>query len=291
MNYKHLHYFWAVARAGSVTRAAEQLGMSAQTVSGQISRLEQEIGRALFRPQGRGLALTEAGRVALRYADQIFMLGEELSETLADAHLDQTIRLAAGVSDVLPKFIALQLLQPALRLPHRVRLSCSEGDFDELLTDLGSHRLDLILADRPIAASGQQQFQSWLLARCPVMIFGQPGLASQYEAGFPRSLDHAPLLLPSRDNVLRSQLEDWFDERGIRPDIVAEFDDGALMEAFAQQGLGLCPAPAWQAPRGDGLQLIGAVDGVWEHYYAIASRRKLQHPALQAIVAAAETRG
>ncbi|OHX18975.1 LysR family transcriptional regulator [Chromobacterium sphagni] len=288
LNYKHLHYFWTVARTGSVTQAAEQLGISMQTISGQVSKLEQQLGCALFRQQGRGLALTEAGRVALGYADNIFMLGEALGEALADAQLDQVIRLAAGVSDVLPKRIASHLLQPALQMGRKLRLSCGEGDFDELLGELGRHRLDLILADRPVASSEQQLFQSWQLLRCPVLLYASPGLARQYGAGFPASLDQAPLLLPSRDNVLRRQLEHWFEAQRLRPDVVGEFDDGALMETFARQGLGLFPSPALPdiAQNLPGLELVGCLDGVWEHYYAVASRRKLQHPALQAILQA-----
>ncbi|WP_434634241.1 transcriptional activator NhaR [Chromobacterium sp. CV08] len=288
LNYKHLHYFWAVARTGSVTRAAEQLGVSMQTVSGQISRLEQQLGRSLFRQQGRGLELTEAGRVAQGYADRIFLLGEELAEALADPRLDQVLRLAAGVSDVLPKRIASRLLQPALELDASLRLSCSEGDFDELIGELGRHRLDLVLADRPVASSEQQQFQSWQLLRCPVLLLACPALGECYRPGFPASLEQAPLLMPSRDNVLRRQLEHWFEAQRLRPRVIGEFDDYALMETFAREGLGLCPTPALPDDTAGlpGLERVGALDGVWEHYYLSASRRKLQHPALQAILQA-----
>ncbi|UTH74328.1 transcriptional activator NhaR [Chromobacterium sp. IIBBL 290-4] len=285
LNYKHLQYFWSVARAGSVTRAAEQQGVSMQTISGQVGKLEQQLGRALFRQQGRGLELTEAGRLALGYADQIFMLGEQLEEALGDDALDQTLRLAAGVSDVLPKSIASQLLSPALQSGQPMRLSCSEGDFDELMGELGRHRLDLVLADRP-AASNEQQFQSWRLLSCPVQLFASADLHARYALDFPARLNHAPLLLPSRDNVLRRQLEHWFDTHGLRPVVVGEFDDYALMETFARQGLGLYPAPF--AGPGDTpspeLKRLGALDGVQEHYYLTISRRKLQHPAVQSLI-------
>ncbi|NWK76424.1 transcriptional activator NhaR [Aquitalea sp. LB_tupeE] len=287
LNYKHLHYFWAVARAGSVTAAAQQLGMSAQTVSGQISRLEQQIGRALFKQQGRGLVLTEAGRMAQTYADRIFQLGEELQELLADEQLDNTLRLSSGVSDVLPKSIAYRLLKPALALPQRLRLHCTEGAFDQLLNELASHSLDLVLADRPAPAAGQQAMQSHLLARCPVMIYATPALAARYQADFPHSLHRAPLLLPSRDNVLRAQLEHWLNELGIRPEVVGEFKDGALLQTFGEEGAGLFPAPAFSADdiTGNGkLGLLGQVSGVEEHYYVITNRRKLQHKAVQAII-------
>jgi LysR family transcriptional activator of nhaA len=289
LNYKHLQYFWAVARTGSVTRAAGQLDVSMQTISGQIAKLERQLGRALFRQQGRGLELTEAGRLALSYADRIFMLGAELEEAMADEQLDQIQRLAAGVSDVLPKHIASRLLQPALPPESgQLRLSCSEGDFDELIGELGRHKLDLVLADRPVASSEQQQFQSWLLLRCPVQLLANPALKERYQPGFPASLRQAPLLLPSRDNMLRRQLEHWFESQGLRPRVVGECDDYALMETFARQGLGLCPAPF--LPDEDngppGLEGIGTLDGIWEHYYVSASRRKLQHPSLLAILQA-----
>ncbi|HJV06711.1 MAG TPA: transcriptional activator NhaR [Chromobacteriaceae bacterium] len=290
LNYKHLHYFWAVAREGSVTRAAAQLGMSPQTVSGQVSRLEQTLGRALFTQQGRNLQLTEAGRVALRYADQIFMLGETLQETLQDAQLDKTIRLAVGISDVLPKTVSYRLLQPALTLEQRVRLACTERDFEQLLADLAQHRLDLVLADRPVPAGGLPALQSNLLARCPVMIFATATLAERYRAPFPACLHRAPMLLPTRGNVLRSQLEQWFEEIDVKVEVVAEFEDGALLNTFGQQGLGLFPAPAFQPGDITGrldVEMLGRVGKVYEHYYAITHRRKLQHPAVQAVLQAA----
>ncbi|POZ60502.1 LysR family transcriptional regulator [Chromobacterium alticapitis] len=287
LNYKHLQYFWAVARTGSVTRAAEQLGVSMQTISGQIAKLERQLGRALFRQQGRGLELTEAGRQAQGYADRIFLLGEELAEAMADARLDHMQRLAAGISDVLPKSIASRLLRPAMPTePGQLRLSCSEGDFEELMGELGRHKLDLVLADRPVASGEQQQYQSWPLLRCPVLLLASPELRARYQPGFPASLRQAPLLLPSRDYVLRRQLEHWFESQDIRPTVVGECDDYALMETFARQSLGLCPTPALadDSDAHPGLEAIGMLEGVWEHYYVTASRRKLQHPALLAIL-------
>jgi len=287
INYKHLHYFWAVARTGSISAAAQQLGMSAQTISGQISKLEHSVGKALFTQQGRGLVLTETGRMAQTYADRIFQIGEELQDMLADGQLDSALRLNSGISDVLPKSIAYRLLQPALHMAQKVRLQCNEGNFDQLLHALASHSLDLVLADRPAPAVGQQAMQSYLLARSPVMIFATPALSLQYGKDFPRSLQRAPMLLPTRDNVLRGQVEHWLDERGIRPDIVGEFKDGALLRTFAAHGVGLFPAPALAADdgySGEPLRMLGVLDGVEEHYYAIANRRKLQHRAVQAII-------
>ncbi|SMF48439.1 transcriptional activator NhaR [Pseudogulbenkiania subflava] len=290
LNYKHLHYFWAVAREGGVNRAAERLGMSAQTVSGQVSKLEHALGKALFTQQGRNLVLTEAGRVALQFADQIFMLGEALQETLEDDTLGSTVRLAAGITDVLPKTVSYRLLEPVLGSEQRVRLICTEGAFDELLAELALHRLDVVLADRPVPAGGQQPFVSTLMARCPVMIFGTDKLCSQYREGFPLSLSRAPMLLPTRDNVLRSQLEQWFEEQNIKVDIVGEFEDGALLKTFGRQGVGLFPAPSFQVDditRQFEVEVVGEVTGVYEHYYAIANRRKLQHSAVETLMRSA----
>jgi LysR family transcriptional activator of nhaA len=294
LNYKHLHYFWVVAREGGVHRAAERLGLSAQTVSGQLSKLEQALGKALFTQQGRGLVLTEAGRLALQYADQIFMLGETMQDELERQAHSPTLRLAAGISDVLPKSIAYQLLEPALNAGARVRLVCTESAFDLLLAELALHRLDLVLADRPAPSGGQQPFVSTLLARCPVMVFGRAELCARYRDGFPASLHHAPMLLPTRNNVLRGQLEQWFESERIKVEIVGEFEDGALLEAFGRQGVGLFPAPALPDGSGvphPGLEALGEVAGVSEHYYAIANRRKLQHRAVDAIMAAGSASG
>ncbi len=289
LNYKHLHYFWAVAREGSVSGAARTLGMSAQTVSGQISRLEQSLGHALFTQEGRRLVLTEAGRVALRYADTIFQLGEALEDTLQQGTLERSVRLTVGIADVVPKTVSCRLLAPALEGNQGVRLRCLEGDFDELLSDLALHRLDMVLTDRPVPPGGQHQFRSMLLARCPVMLFGTAALAERYRENFPRSLDRAPLLLPTRGNVLRSQLDQWLDSEGLRVDIVAEFDDGALLNTFGQQGAGLFPAPAFAADdiaASFSADLIGEVEGVFENYYAITPPRKMQHIGVERVLAA-----
>lgn len=291
LNYKHLHYFWAVAREGGVNRAAQRLGVSAQTVSGQISKLEHALGKALFSQQGRSLVLTEAGRAALQYADQIFMLGETLQEALQDESLGSTVRLTAGISDVLPKTVSYRLLEPVLQHEKRVRLVCREGAFDHLLAELALHRLDVVLADRSVPAGEHQPFVSTLVARCPVMIFGAPALHAQYQPGFPRSLNRAPMLLPTRDNVLRSQLEQWFEAEQIKVHIVGEFDDGALLNTFGRQGVGLFPAPSFHVDditRQFEVQALGAVQGVVEHYYAIANRRKLQHSALELLLRAGD---
>jgi len=285
LNYHHLRYFWAVAREGSVTRAAERLGMSAQTVSGQVSRLEAALGQALFTQVGRTLELTEAGRAALSYADQIFLLGEQLTDALRDASLERTLRLSAGVADVVPKTVSYHLLEPALTATDTLRLTCREGSFDELLNELALHRLDIVLSDRP-ALAGQAQFESRLLARCPVGIYGTPELAHRFRQGFPASLAGAPLLMPTRDNVLRGQVEAWLSEIGVRVRVVGEFEDGALMKTFGGRGFGLFPAPSFASADITGhfgVEKVGDIDGVFEQYWAIANRKKIRHKAVAAI--------
>ncbi|MBB5017908.1 LysR family transcriptional activator of nhaA [Chitinivorax tropicus] len=286
LNYKHLRYFWATAKEGSITKAAEQLGMSAQTVSGQIAQLEQQIGRALFAQQGRGLVLTEAGRIALGLADQIFLLGNQLQETLADEQLGQTLRFTVGISDALPKTLIYRLLEPALQLPQRIRLTCDEGEFDPLLADLALHRLDMVLADRPATHSTQLRLHSDTVAHCPVMIFAKQELAARHAKPFPACLHRAPMLMPTRNNALHAQLEHWFTTHDIRPDIVGEFEDSALLATFGQQGLGMFPMPAFSKEdmaNQLGVACVGQLRNIIAPIYAIYSDRRILHPAVAAI--------
>lgn len=206
LNYKHLYYFWVVAKEGGVTRAAERLGVAVQTISGQLGLLEKSLGKTLFTLQGRRLALTEAGRLALGYADQIFLLGEQLADTLQDSDAGRVLRLTVGVSDALPKLVAYRLLDVALSLPERVRPVCYEGEFDALLADLALHKLDVVLTDRPVGPRSNLRVFSHSLGEWEVMIYGGSVLAERYRPGFPASLRGAPMLLPTRNNALR---EGW----------------------------------------------------------------------------------
>jgi LysR family transcriptional regulator, transcriptional activator of nhaA len=290
VNYKHLYYFWVTAREGSLTRAAERLGLSVQTVSEQVGLLERDLGRSLLAPQGRRLVPTEAGRVATGYADQIFLLGEQLREAMSDASLDRIVRLAVGVTDALPKQFAYRLVKEAFENPGHYRISCMEGEFDELLADLALHRLDVVMTDRPAAPSASLRVYNHVLGECPIGLFARPPLAKQLaRAGeFPAGLDLAPILLPARTNALRSRIDQWFEVRSIRPQIVAEFEDSALMETVAAAGHGLLPAPIKLA--GDleaisGLVLVGELTGVREQFFAISNERKVRHPGVEAIIA------
>ncbi len=287
LNFRHLHYFWVVAKEGSVTRAAERLGLAVQTVSAQLALLEQSLGKSLFRPQGRRLVLTEAGQIALRYADQIFLLGGQLLEALAETDLDKTLRLTVGISDSLPKLIASRLLESALTLPQPVRLICYEEQFDTLLGKLSVHKIDVMLTDRAVPPGSALRVFSHLLGEFEIGLFGLPALAEKYREGFPASLQGAPLLLPTRNNALRGRIDQWLSTHDLSPNIFGEFDDNALLNTFGQQGRGLFPAPtalAADVQEQLGAVLVGAMSQVREQIYALSNERKIQHPAIAAIL-------
>jgi LysR family transcriptional activator of nhaA len=289
LNYRHLYYFWVVAKEGSVTRAAERLDVAVQTISAQLALLEQSLGKSLLAPQGRRLVLTEAGRVALGYADQIFLLGEQMQDVLAESDVGKTMRLTVGISDSLPKLIAARLLDAALKLPQRVKLVCYEDDFESLLGNLSVHKLDVVLTDRPVPSGTTLKVFSHLLGESDIALFGLPELVKRYKPKFPASLDGAPLLLPTRSNAIRGRLDHWFEVNDVRPDVVGEFDDNALLNTFGRGGIGLFPASsALEKDVRDqfGAVPVGALAGVREQFYAISNERRIKHPAVEAILAA-----
>ncbi|WP_334189157.1 transcriptional activator NhaR [Noviherbaspirillum sp.] len=286
LNYRHLYYFWMVAKEGSITRAAERLDVAIQTISAQLALLEQSVGKALLAPQGRRLVLTEAGRVALAYADQIFLLGEQMQEVLSDSDIGRTMRLTVGLSDSLPKVIASRLLEAALHLPQRVKLVCYEDDFESLLGDLSVHKLDVVLTDRPVPSGTTLRVFSHLLGESEIALFGVPKLAEKYRPNFPASLQGAPLLLPTRNHAIRGRLDHWFEVNDVRPEVVGEFDDNALLNIFGRIGTGLFPGPsalAKEVREQFGAVSVGAMK-VNEQFYAISNERKIKHPAVEAIL-------
>jgi LysR family transcriptional activator of nhaA len=290
-NFRHLYYFWVVAKEGSITRAAERLGLAVQTVSTQLTLLEQSVGKSLFAQQGRRLALTEAGRLALNYADQIFLLGEQMQEALDEADTSRT-RLTVGISDSLPKLTAYRLLEAATQLPKPVRLVCFEDQFEALLGELALHKLDVVLTDREMRSGTTLRVFSHLLFESETVVVGSAELAAQYTAGFPGNLNGAPFLLPTRNNALRGRIDEWFELHNVRPDVVGEFEDNALLNTFGRRGLGLFFAPAALAQ--DMAEqfravLVGPVPQVREQFYAISNERKIKHPAVEAILAAVHT--
>jgi len=285
LNYHHLRYFWAAAREGGITRAARKLHVSQPSLSAQIRRLEQALGEKLFARSGRTVVLTEMGQIAFRYADEIFGLGREMVEAFAGRPTGRPARVRVGITNVIPKPIAYRLLEPALRLPDPVRLACLEADPDTLVAELALHRLEVVLSDAPMPPSVRIQAYNHLLGECVVSIFATRKLAEAHRRGFPRSLEGAPLLLPTENTSQRRSLQQWFDSKGIRPRVVAEFEDSALLSAFGEAGCGLFPAPSAVEPdvcRRYGVAVVGRLP-VRERFYALTVQRRIRHPAVVAI--------
>jgi LysR family transcriptional activator of nhaA len=292
LNYKQLHYFWQVARAGSIARASEQLDLTPQTLSGQIGLLEASLEASLFRRVGRGLELTETGRLALSYADEIFEIGSEMEQALSGGTVRQVTQFRVGIADVMPKSIVYRLLAPAMTLNVPIKIVCREDKLEKLLGDLAIHRLDLVLSDRPMPAEMDIKGINHKLGECGVSFFATPVLAKKYSVNFPASLNHAPLLVPSLDTAMRGRLMRWFDSQRLRPQIVGEFDDSALMKAFGQAGIGIFTAPsviADEISQQYGVVVLGQIDEVLDFYYAISVDRKFDHPAVLAVRETAST--
>jgi LysR family transcriptional activator of nhaA len=290
LNYNHLYYFWMVAREGGVGRAAEELMVSQPTVSAQLKQLEAALGHKLFDRVGRGLVLTDAGRVAFNYAGEMFSLGQELVNALERQPADRPMKLAVGVLDVLPKPVVSRLLQPALKLPYPVRLVCREDKADRLLADLAARRTDVVLSDSPIGTSMQVRGFNHLLGESGVSFFATPELAAQCRRGFPRSLSGKPVLLPTDHTQVRRSLNQWFDSKRIHPVVAGEFDDSALLFWFGRTGAGVFPAPTvigTDITRELGVKLVGKTEEVRERFYAITLEEKIKHPAVVAICDAA----
>ncbi|MEI6210183.1 MAG: LysR family transcriptional regulator [bacterium] len=286
LNYHHLHYFWLVARERSLARASALVRLAPSTLSGQIHAFERVMGQQLFARVGRRLELTDAGRLVFRYADDIFALGAELQDALQDHPAGAPVRVQVGIVDAVPKMVASLLLQPVLSMPERPVLSCVEGSPDRLLACLTTHEVDVVLADAPCTAHPAIKVLSQLLMRCPVAIMGTTELAERYKKGFPRSLQGAPLLLPTPQANLHRSMEQWLSENGLTPRIMGEFDDQALLIELGQAGLGLFPIPAAieraicsRYP----VQRVGLVKEIHESFYAITVERRVSHPAVMAI--------
>ncbi len=286
LNYHHLLYFWLVVREGGLAPASERLRLAQSTVSGQIRAFEQTLGEKLFTRSGRRLVPTEIGRLVYRYAEEIFPLGHELQDAIKGRPVGRPLRLVVGVADILPKLVARKLLEPALKLATPVRMVCREDKPERLLVELGAHGLDVILSDAPIPPAAAIRAFSHLLGECGVTFFGTSELAAARRKGFPKSLDGAPLLLPTENTVLRRSLDQWFARLGIRPNVVAEFEDSALLKTFGQTGQGIFPAPAViakEVQRQYDVDIVGRTDEVRERFYAISAERRLKHPAVVAI--------
>lgn len=291
LNFKHLRYFWMVAKTGSIARAGEQLHLTPQSISGQLGEFEASLGTKLFRRVGRGLELTEAGRRILGYADEIFTIGDELLDVLRDQAATKSLPFRIGVADSVSKSVACRLLEPALHIPESVRLICREGRLATLLADLSVHRLDMVIADQSMPTNLNVRGYSHLLGECGLTVFGAPSLAARLTGQFPKSLNNAPFLLPGEDVAIRARLLQWLDKHDLRPMIIGEFDDSALMKAFGHAGAGLFVAPsaiAEQVCRQYNVVALGRIDAVVEQLYAITTERRLTHPAIVAVSEAAK---
>jgi LysR family transcriptional activator of nhaA len=286
LNYHHLLYFWTTAREGSVARAAQVLHLTPQTISGQIKRLEQDIGGALFEREGRGLALTETGRLVAKFADEIFSLGQELAHAARSDAAALPRFFHIGIVNSIPKLVGFRLIEPALGLAEQIRLIIHEGTAQEMLRDLTVHRLDVVISDRPGPAPSTGRLCTYLLEEGGVSFFAAPGLADTLSADFPHSLNGAPMIMPAARNALRARLDDWLDAQGIYPRIVAEIDDTALIKAFGNAGVGVFVSPtsiADDIARTYGAIVIGSTQDVHESFYALVADRRVAHPAIQAM--------
>lgn len=287
LNYHHLQYFWMVAKHGSITRASTELRLAHPTISGQIHRLEEVLGEKLFARSGRNLVLTDSGRVAFRYADEIFALGQEFQDTLKGRSTGRPLRLVVGVSDVIAKSMVHRMLEPAFHLRDKVRIICREArSADAFMGELAVHAIDVVLADAPAGPGTPVRTFSHPLGECGSSFFAAPKLARSYRKGFPDSLDGVPVLLPSSDSTFRRALDEWFRARDIRPEVIAELDDLALASVLGEKGLGVIAAPDVldkELRQRYALQLVGHAPDIRQRFFAISVERKIKNPAVAAI--------
>jgi LysR family transcriptional activator of nhaA len=294
LNFKHLHYFWAAAKAGGVVRAGEQLHTTPQTLSGQIKLLEERLGRRLFARRGRELELTEDGRVALAYAEDIFALGNELESAMRERRASgpRTIEFRVGVADSVAKPVAYRLLEPALAVEGQVRMICHEWKFAELLAELALHRLDLVIADEPLSRKVSVKAFNHKLGSSTMSFLCAPVLRESLRGPFPQCLNGAPMLIPSTESSVRTQFDAWLTRHRLEPRVVAEFDDGALMQAFGREGRGVFLSPTVleeQTAAQYGMHVLGRSDELVESFYAISVERRSTHPCTVAITQAARS--
>lgn len=292
-SYRHLYYFWVVAKAGGLSRGAERLGMAVQTVSAQVRELERSLGYALLKPAGRGVELTDAGRATMRQAEQIFQLGEQLPAVIRDAVSTPTMRLIVGISDGLPKLVVRRLLQPVMHEP-TLRLLCLEDRFEELLAGLSLHRLDIVLADRPAPVNPNVKLYTHFLGSSAFSWYASEALFKLGFREFPQCLATLPILLPTAHNAVRPRIDQWFERAAIKPRVVGEFEDSALLKTFGASGMGIFPAADWVQEdllAAYQVRRVGPCEGVQEDFYAIGAEKKVLHPLVQRILATASGNG
>ena len=291
LNYHHLLYFWVIAREGSIKRACEELNLSQPALSAQLRTLEDTLGETLFNRVGRTLVLTDMGQMVYRYAQEIFSLGQELTNSIKGRPSHRPVKLLVGIAEVVPKMVVYKLLKSAFDLPDPVQIVCWEGRLERLLGELALHSLDIVLADTAIPSTVRILGHSHLLGESGVSLFASKRIADKYRKNFPKSLDGAPFLLPTSNSMLRRGMDEWFSGKGIIPRVAGEFEDGATMKAFGQAGKGIFPGStvvAKEISRQYIVQKIGDVPDIREQFYALSVERRLKHPAVLAIVDSAQ---
>lgn len=283
LNYSHLHYFWAVAREGSIAKASQSLHLTPQTISGQLKLLDEAVGQPLFNRAGRRLVLSDMGRLVFKYADEIFSVGAELANVVRSNHMAGPTTLNVGVVNSMPKLIAERIIAPAMMADDPIRVRCHESSLEQLLSELAVHRLDIVLSDQPMPDGLGLKAYNHRLGESGMSFFAAKAGASRLRAKFPQSLNDAPMLLPSQNSALRRRLDDWFESHQLYPRITGEFDDSALLKAFGEAGAGIFAGPtAIEAEicRMYRMAVIGSTAEIRERYYAISPERRLSHPAI-----------
>ena len=292
LNYNHLLYFWTVSREGSIAKASELLHVTPQTISGQLKLLEDAIGEPLFERVGRGLVITNTGKLVEQYADEIFKLGSELSQRLKSNRPGLPVNFKVGIVSSIPKLIAYQVLKPSLTLSEPVKVHCIESDLSSLLGDLATNKIDVVLSDQTVPSGLSVKLFSHKLGTSSLILMGHPMLLQEFDREDPEILSTAPLLLPIEEHALRRNIDDWFYQKGITPNIVAEFDDSALMKAFGEAGVGFFPVPQvmqTQVEKMYQVEYLCNIDPVQENYFLISPERKITHPAVLALSDGART--
>lgn len=283
LNYSHLQYFWTVAREGSIAEASKSLHLTPQTISGQLKLLDAEVGFPLFDRVGRRLILSDMGRVVFEYADEIFSVGAELANAVRGNQISGPKSLSVGIVSSMPKLIAERIVAPAMMVEDPVRVRCQESSLEQLLSELAVHKLDLVLSDQPVPDGLSIKAYNHRLGESGMSFFSQRSRARRYRARFPDSLTDAPLLLPSQHSAMRRRIDDWFENHGLAPRIVGEFDDSALLKAFGEAGAGIFAAPTViedEICRMYRMSVIGQTGEIKERFYAISPERRLKHPSV-----------
>ena len=294
LNYHHLYYFWVVAVEGGITAASRKLRVAPSTLSAQVQQLEEVVGHELFHRVGRRLVLTDVGRTTREYADEIFGLGRELIDVLGGQSQQRFVRrLHVGITNVIPKLVSLKLLEPVLHLEPQLHLICREDRTERLLAELAIHHLDVIITDAPVPRDVNVRVFNHELGECTVSFYAMEPLAKRLQEGWPRSLNDAPVLLPTSESALRRQLDEWFQEIGVRPQVLAELDDSGLMKELGTTGLAAFAAPTLVMDNivsQYGVVPVAEVPEIKERFFVVSTERKLRHPGVVALADEARAR-